>query len=337
LGSGGIGDFMEDIIEHNQLEIQLAAKTALLLAEHEASPAGILVVDQNTNILSFNTRFIDMWRIPPAMAEARLDAPVLQFVFDQIADPDPFLTRVKYLYDHPNEIGDDEILLRDGRTVERHSTSIMQPDGQYLGRVWFFHDITERKQAAERLQRTLEQTIQAMASIIEMRDPYTAGHGRQVAAISVAIANKMGLDAERVHGLHLAAIVHDLGKIAVPAEILCKPSHLTPIEYQLVKTHVRIGYDVLRAVEFPWPIADIVHQHHERLDGSGYPEGLSGDTILLEAKILAVADVVDSMISHRPYRAGLGLEATLAEIQKHSGQLYDPAVALACLQVMREV
>jgi len=198
-----------------------------------------------------------------------------------------------------------------------------------------FMDITDRVEASLKLERTLEGTVAALASTVEMRDAYTAGHQRRVTSLAEAIAQEMGLSADRIHGLRLAGTVHDLGKITIPAEILSKPGKLSAIEYAFIKTHPQVGYDILKPVKFPWPIADIVLQHHERLDGSGYPNGLKGDAILLEARIIAVADVVESMISHRPYRAALGIDAALDEIQKGKGRLYDPAVVDACVMLFR--
>jgi PAS domain S-box-containing protein len=197
-------------------------------------------------------------------------------------------------------------------------------------------DITDRAAALQRLERALEGTVAAVASTVEMRDVYTAGHQRRVAKIAEAIAGEIGLSANRIQGLRLASTVHDLGKVNIPAEILSKPGKLTSLEYELIKTHSQVGHDILKPVEFPWPIADIVLQHHERLDGSGYPNGLKGDAILLEAKILAVADVVESMMSHRPYRPALGIDAALAEIRRGSGKVYDAAVVDACLKLLRE-
>ena len=194
----------------------------------------------------------------------------------------------------------------------------------------------DRRVAAEKLREGLEDSIQAIAATVEARDPYTGGHERRVAQIATEIAREMGLDEDRVHGLHLAGVVHDLGKISVPAEILSKPGRLSEIEFALVKTHPQSGYEILKNVEFPWPIAQIVLQHHERMDGSGYPQGLKGEAILLEARILSVADVVEAMSSHRPYRAGLGIEVGLAEIEKGSGARYDPQVVEACLRLFRE-
>jgi putative nucleotidyltransferase with HDIG domain len=191
----------------------------------------------------------------------------------------------------------------------------------------------DREATLQRLAGSMEETIQAVASTVEMRDAYTAGHQRRVARIAEAIASEMGLTADRIHGLRLASIVHDVGKIKVPAEILSKPGKLSKFEYELIREHPRAGHDILKSVSFPWPIADIVLQHHERLDGSGYPSGLKGDAILLEARILGVADVVEAWTSHRPYRAALGLDAALTEIQRGSGMLYDPAVIEACVRI----
>ena len=179
---------------------------------------------------------------------------------------------------------------------------------------------TEHEQHATILRQSLEQSIQTIADTVEARDPYTAGHQRRVSELATAIAREMGLPEEQVNGIHLAAIIHDLGKIQIPAEILSKPGKLTDIEFMLIKTHPQAGYDILKDVKFPWPIADIVLQHHERLDGSGYPQGLKGGQILLESRIMTVADVVEAMSSHRPYRSALGIEAALNETQTWPGQ-----------------
>ncbi len=198
----------------------------------------------------------------------------------------------------------------------------------------------ERNHALEQIQaqmlqveNNLEDTVMAIASIVEMRDPYTAGHQARVANLAVAIANQMGLPDEQIRGLRLAGAIHDLGKIQVPAEILSKPMRLNALEYEMIKTHSQAGYDILKGIDFSWPVAQAVWQHHERIDGSGYPQGLKGDAILLEARILCVADVVEAMASHRPYRPGLGIDTALNEIKTGKGTLYDPVVADACLEV----
>jgi HD-GYP domain-containing protein (c-di-GMP phosphodiesterase class II) len=194
----------------------------------------------------------------------------------------------------------------------------------------------EHEQGAERLRRGMESTIEALAGTLELRDAYTAGHQRRVAELAAEIAREMGVTEDEVHGIHLAATVHDLGKIQVPAEILTKPTRLTKLEYEFVKTHAQAGYDLLKDIDFPWPIAQLVYQHHERLDGSGYPRGLRGEDTLMGAKIIAVADTVEAMSSHRPYRAGLGITASLAEITKSRDKLYDAAVVDACVKLFRE-
>lgn len=188
----------------------------------------------------------------------------------------------------------------------------------------------------DRLRRSLEQTIGVLAETMDQHDAYTAGHQRRVAALCTRIANALGWEAERVRGLHLAATIHDLGKIGIPAEILTKPRRLSVMEFGLVKEHCRIGSVILKDVEFPWPIAQIVLQHHERLDGTGYPQGLVGAAILPESRVVAVADVVEAMASARPYRAALGIDAALAEIAAHRGTGYDPDVVDACLRLFRE-
>jgi putative two-component system response regulator len=178
--------------------------------------------------------------------------------------------------------------------------------------------------------------VTAIASTVEMRDPYTAGHQRRTAHLASAIAKELQLPDYLIEGLNLASVVHDIGKIKIPAEILCKPGRLDELEFGLIKRHPETGYEILKSIDFPWPIANIVLQHHERLDNSGYPHGLTGDEILFEAKILSVADVVEAMSSHRPYRAGLGVEAALNEITLHKGVLYDASVVDACLILFKE-
>lgn len=234
---------------------------------------------------------------------------------------------------------------KDGREVflETSGTPIVDAQGVFSGYRGIDRDITgrklaeqERRASAEKLEQTLFQTIEAIAATVEARDLYTAGHQRRVAVLATAIAREMGLAEDKIHGLYLAATIHDLGKIRTPAEILSKPGTLNSVEYALVKLHPQTGYDIIKDVQFPWSIAQMVLQHHERLDGSGYPQGLNGGQILLEAKILCVADVVEAMSSHRPYRPGLGVDAALTEIIKQRGVFYDPAVVDSCIKLFRE-
>ena len=186
--------------------------------------------------------------------------------------------------------------------------------------------LADLKLNLDKLQRAMEGIVQAISTAVEMRDPYTAGHQQRVADVACTIANAMGLDEDDVYGLRMACVIHDLGKITVPAGILAKPGRLSDLEYELIKNHVRAGYDILKQIEFPWPLADIVLQHHERLNGSGYPQGLKDNDILLQARILAVADVFETIASHRPYRPSLGLQYALDELQDNSGSLYDEQV-----------
>lgn len=186
------------------------------------------------------------------------------------------------------------------------------------------------------LSASLRGTIGVVGQALETRDPYTAGHQRRVAGLSLAIACELEIPSSDREGLEMAALVHDVGKIAVPAEILSKPTKLTQAEFAIIKDHSRVGFEILRHVEFPWPIADIVMQHHERMDGSGYPAGLKGDQIRREARIISVADVVEAMASHRPYRPALGIQVALEEISRNRGRLYDPEIADVCLRLFSE-
>ena len=203
-------------------------------------------------------------------------------------------------------------------------------------------DISEKKRAEVAIRRYVEQlksafmsTVDVATTLSEMRDPYTAGHERRVAQIAVAIGAELGMDERQQEGLRVAGHLHDIGKITIPSEILSKPGRLSAIEYQLIQGHPQAGYDVLKNVEFPWPVAQVALQHHERMDGSGYPQGLKGEAILFEARVMAVADVIEAMSSHRPYRPGLGIDKALAEIERGRETAYDADVADVCLRLFR--
>jgi PAS domain S-box-containing protein/putative nucleotidyltransferase with HDIG domain len=204
----------------------------------------------------------------------------------------------------------------------------------------FHQDITQRKRAeealkksVESLKRTLDGTVDALSTTLEMRDPYTAGHQKRVALIACKIAEEMGLTEDQIEGIRVMGFLHDIGKIVVPAEILSKPGKINEYEFHIIKAHSQVGYDILKGIELPWPVALATIQHHERLDGSGYPRGLKGDQIILEARILAVADVLEAMASHRPYRPALGLDKALDEIAQKKGTVYDTKVVDACLRL----
>jgi putative nucleotidyltransferase with HDIG domain len=215
--------------------------------------------------------------------------------------------------------------------------------GQPVRMVGAITDVTDQRNAEEglkvavqRLGRVLQGTVEAMASAVELRDAYTAGHMSRVARLATAIAHELHLSADQLRAIQLAAALHDLGKVAVPAEILGRPRALSPIEMKIVRAHPDAGSDILKQIEFPWPVAEIVRQHHERLDGSGYPLGLKGEQLMLESRVLAVADVVEAMCSHRPHRPALGMDAALREIEGGAGRLYDPTVVAACVKLMRD-
>jgi putative nucleotidyltransferase with HDIG domain len=182
----------------------------------------------------------------------------------------------------------------------------------------------------------MEDSIYSISLVTEARDAYTAGHQRKVSRLAVALAEEMGFSKDKVEGIKIASLIHDVGKINLPAEILSKPGKLSEIEFNLIKNHSKIGYDILKKVDFLWPIAEIVLQHHEKINGSGYPRGLKGDEILLEAKIICVADVVEAISSHRPYRPALGIDKALEEISQNRGTLYEPEVVDACLKLFKE-
>lgn len=237
-----------------------------------------------------------------------------------------------------------EIKCKDGRS--KHISGIgelIRKKGIPVGFQVTAQDITERKEAEERaekiakqLLKALEDIIETMAITVELRDPYTAGHQRRVAQLASAIAADIGLPEEKQTGIRFAGLIHDIGKIRIPTEILTHPGILTEAEIRIIRTHPSTGYEILKNIEFPWPIAPAIFQHHERLDGSGYPSGLVNDEIIIEAKILAVADVVEAMASHRPYRPSLGLDRALEEIHSNSGTLYEPLAVNSCIKLFRE-
>jgi len=204
-------------------------------------------------------------------------------------------------------------------------------------------EIQSRREAEEELEQSLahtqvglRSTVKVIAETVEARDPYTAGHQRRVSELARSIAAEMNLPHNQIDGIRIAANIHDLGKISIPVEILSKPSQLSDVEFSLIKEHPLSGYNILKDIAFPWPIARVILEHHERMDGSGYPNGLKGDELLLESRILAVADVVEAMASYRPYRAALGIDLALEEIVNNRGVLYDSIVVDACLRLFNE-
>ncbi len=194
----------------------------------------------------------------------------------------------------------------------------------------------ELNQALEKFHKSIESTIRTLEETVKLKDPYTANHQRRVAELSRAIAEKMNLSGDEVYGVFLSASLHDIGKIAIPSELFTKGEKLNQYEYLIIKSHPEFGYKILKNLEFPWPIENIAYKHHERLDGSGYPNGIKGDKIELETRIISVADVIEAMISYRPFRPPLGVEAALEEIESNKGLLYDPQVVEACLELFKK-
>jgi len=237
---------------------------------------------------------------------------------------------------HTCQVEQRALTAKGWRWLEWWDTAIVDDQGKIASIIGVGRDVTERRLAETKLARTLEDVIDLLGRVVEHRDPYTSGHQKRVAELARAIAEKMGQPSETVVSVYMGGLIHDLGKIAVPAEILSKPGKLAAYEFTLIQQHPLTGYDIIRNLSFPWDIARMVLQHHEKLDGTGYPNGLKGDEILIEARILTVADVVEAMATHRPYRAALGVDVALQEISRHAGQHYDPEVVAACKAVFED-
>jgi PAS domain S-box-containing protein/putative nucleotidyltransferase with HDIG domain len=303
----------------------------------EQSTDGIVVLDDKGGVYEANKRFAEMLGYSPEeVKQLHVWDWESQFPREQTMQ---MVTTVDEEGDHFETIH----RRKDGST---YNVEISTNGAVVSGQKLIFcvcRDITERKRAETELkksfaalQQSLEETVNVLASATEVKDPYTAGHQQRVRQLALAIAVEMELPQEKVDAIRVAGILHDIGKLSIPSEILSKPGRLNDFEYNLVKTHSQTGYDILKNVNFPWPVADIVLQHHERLDGSGYPSGLSGADIVMEARIIAVSDVVEAMSSHRPYRPMLGSEKALEEILQNSDRLYDPDVVNACVKLFRE-
>lgn len=328
-----------DISARREADARLRESEAKFKGLVEQSIVGIVIIDGDT-----------MYYANPRIAE------ILGYAADEILGFS--ISRLIHAEDWPavRERIDDVL---SGRLHDiRHEFRALRKDGsivhlgthgsrtEYAGRpavIAVVQDITSRLDAEKQLagyvaqlERSIMRTVEAISQMVELRDPYTASHERRVGDLAAAIGQELGLDQHRITGLRVAGTVHDVGKITVPSEILSKPGKLSAIEYELVKAHPEKGHEILKNIDFPWPVAKVVLQHHERMDGSGYPQGLKDNDIMLEARILAVADVIESMSTHRPYRPALGLEAALKEILAHSGSLYDPQVVAVTLRLFRE-
>jgi PAS domain S-box-containing protein/putative nucleotidyltransferase with HDIG domain len=344
----GFQGIARDITERKKAEKALKASEAQyrLLAEHTTDTIRLMDINLKTTYLSPSTE----------KQRGFTHQEILEMPLEKQLTPESFraavgifskeIPRVKADPDYnPIHILDLEYYCKDGTTVwaESKFSLIRDENGKPVSILAEARDITERKQAEEKLgksyeslKKTLNDAINTMVKIVEIRDPYTAGHQQKVADLATAIAGEMKLEYTRIDNLRMAAVVHDIGKMYVPADILSRPGKLTEIEFSLIKTHAQGGHDIVKGMDFPSVIAQTVLQHHERLDGSGYPRQLKGGDTLLEARILAVADVVEAMASHRPYRPALGIDKALEEISKNRGRLYDPVVADACAKLFTE-
>jgi len=341
-------DFIEIFVKQAAIALQQKkAEEALLQSQQEFisifrdNPEAIVYVDEKGTILDINSRFFELFGYTLEEIKGKNINSGIIHPTDKIEEGEDL---------------DNKALLKgyiNFETIRKKKDGILFPvhmsgspvivDGKPRGIIGMFTDITERKntekqlkESFNKLQKTMEDSISAISLVTEARDAYTAGHQRKVSMLAVALAEEMGFPEDRIEGIKIAALIHYVGKINLPAEILSKPGKLSKLEFNLIKNHPQIGHDILKKVDFLWPIAEIVLQHHEKINGSGYPVGLKGDEILLEAKIICVADVVEAMSSHRPYRPALGIDAALEEISQYKGILYDSQIVDTCLKLFKE-
>jgi PAS domain S-box-containing protein/putative nucleotidyltransferase with HDIG domain len=318
------------ISERKQAEESLKSEVHRRRRMMESSNDGIAIFNQSHQLVETNGRFAQMlgytmdemlrlhiWDFEATMSKEQ--------ICQNFADISTINTTIETRHRRKNGTEYDVEVSIGGAVVDGEAISFT-----------ISRDITERKEAEKNLHNSLIGTVRAISDIVEMRDPYTAGHQKRVASLACAIARELGMDEDQIEGLALAAQIHDVGKIQIPAEILSKPTQITEIEYMMIKTHPEAGYQILKDIQFPWPIAEMVRQHHEKLDGSGYPHGLKEEDIRLESRILSVADIVEAMASHRPYRPSLGIEVALEEILHERGTKLDAAIVDACIALFRE-
>jgi PAS domain S-box-containing protein/putative nucleotidyltransferase with HDIG domain len=323
----------QDISEKRKVEEILQQNEEFQKAMIACSPLAIYSIDISGNVLTWNKSAEKMfgWTAQEVLGK---ELPMIPKSKNH-----EFLALRHKVLTEKGFVGKELIRQRKDGTLFPMSLSVApihDKDGRIAGIISAAEDITNRKQYQERLEKAMNATIEALSKVVDTRDPYTSGHQYQVSKLSTKIAKELKLPGDKIEGIRIASLIHDIGKIGIPSEILTKPSQLTELEFLLIKNHSRIGYDILKNIDFSHPIADIVLQHHERINGSGYPNNLKGDDILLEARIIGVADVVEAMISHRPYRPALGLDNALAEITKNKGILYDPEVVDICVKLFKK-
>jgi PAS domain S-box-containing protein len=333
-----------DISKRKQGEEALRQEKETAQRYLDVAAVMFLVLDASGKVTLINKRGCEILGYPEKEIVGR--DWIARFIPEKIRE-DMRITRKRMISGEIESIEyfENAVLTKTGeeRIIAWHNTQLRNEGGEITGCLSSGEDITERRRAEvalrdslNRLRRTLDGTVTALAIAVETRDPYTAGHQRGVAQLACAIAAEMGFSPDRLEGMRVMGFLHDIGKIAVPAEILSKPGRLSEYEFNIVKFHSQVSYDILKEVDFPWPVALAVLQHHEKIDGSGYPHGLKGEDIIIEARILTVADVVEAMASHRPYRPALGTDQAVEEISKQRDILYDPEVVDACLKVLRE-
>jgi PAS domain S-box-containing protein/putative nucleotidyltransferase with HDIG domain len=326
--------------KHRKVEEALQESELQYRATLNSMGDAIHVIDKNFRFVLFNDAF-RQWNKSLGLETDVINRTLFE-VFAFL--PDTVGDEYRKVFDIGETLVTEENTSVDGREFITETRKIPIFEGGRVARVvTIVRNITVRKRAEEEINRSYKQlretfiaTVNALASTVEMKDPYTAGHQRWVTHLACAIAREMGLAEEQIEGIRMAGLIHDIGKINIPPEILSKPGHLSEIQYNMVKIHPQVGCDILKEIKFPWPVAQIVLQHHERMDGSGYPEGVSGEEIILEARILAVADTVEAMSSHRSYRPAHGIERVLEEIASGGGTLYDPQVVDVCLKLFEQ-
>lgn len=339
----GFRGISRDVTERKKMEEEIIKSEQKYRAIVENSQEGIFQTSPDSRHITLNHAF----------------AGILGYA--SVEDAAKSITNISHqVYVNPDEYRKVLDIIRREGSIKSYETEFFRKDRSRIwvnmsisavsdnaGKLLYYHgiveDITpkkkleqERQNSINSLRKSLGATINAMSATAEARDPYTAGHQRRVADLARSIATEMKLSGDQIDGIRMAGMIHDLGKISVPSEILTKPTKLTSLEMELIRTHAEAGYNILKDIEFPWPIARMVLEHHERIDGSGYPNGLKGEAILLESKIISIADVVEAISSHRPYRPAFGITPALEEIAQNSGILYDTAASEACLKLFRE-
>ena len=333
--SRSIRIYGQDITRRKQIENALVESEKLFRTSFESATIGIVMYGKNGMFTKVNDRACEIWGYTrEELLQLRFND--ITYAEDQGIGTDFVNKMISGELDHASF--EKRYIKKDGTVVWAliSVSAIRDETNNFKYFINYIQDITDSKAFTERINGVLEGTIETLALVVEARDPYTSGHQKRVAEVAVAIAENLGLSKERVRGLFLASIIHDLGKIQVPSEILSKPGKLSNLEFELIKCHPETAYHLLKDIDFPWPIAEIIYQHHEKIDGSGYPRRLKGDSMLVEAKILCVADVYEAMSSHRPYRSAFTKDIALAEIEKNKGILFDADVVEACLEVLKD-